>query len=130
MSRLVTSGWTRFGHDPRRNNRAYPGAKTRALPPPRSRADHRPCQSDNGLREAQMRNSAALLHRSVVAAKDRWPLANRAKSLHDGDAGIMGVTSAAQVQLSGNQGAAFGSPHLLLDHTQFVSSQSAFCRAL
>src|SRR5262249_42710634 len=56
---------------------------------PRPGTDNRPYQSDNGLRKAQVRDSAALLHRSAVAAEDRWPLANRAESLHDRNEGII-----------------------------------------
>src|SRR5258707_4581257 len=45
-------------------------------------------QSDQALCEAQVRDQAALLHRSVVAVEDQRKLADRAKSLHDRNAGI------------------------------------------
>ena len=54
---------------------------------PRSSAVDRPRRSDDGLRQAQMRDSAALLHRSAVAVEDRWPLADRAKGFYDRDCG-------------------------------------------
>ena len=56
---------------------------------PRSGAVDRPRRSDNGLRQAEMRNSAALLHRPALAVEDRWPLADRAKGFYDRTAGMI-----------------------------------------
>src|SRR6266478_1403446 len=69
---------------------SYLDAEAAGPAPPRSGSDHRPRQSDHGLCETQMRDPAALLHRSIVAAEDRWALANRAKGFHDRNAGIAG----------------------------------------
>src|SRR5438270_583295 len=62
-------------------------AETSGPLPPRSGADDRSRRSDDGVCQAQMRDPATLLHRSALAAEDRWPLADRAKSLHDRVAG-------------------------------------------
>ena len=43
---------------------------------------------DDGLREAQLRDPAALLHRLPVAAEGRGPVAGRAEGVRDGAAGI------------------------------------------